>query len=164
MNDQHLPRDVSGELLAIPPNRIAPGSDLPLPEDTMVAYFAALLAALYPSSIGPDPERPGWHLVTVELPTGRGSWQVEELDLDLFGHVFRRPAGAEQAAEPGHLTYDRIARLAIATAPIDHQLTGARVAERARIRAELEPMRVDVKTDTDTYPIVAWSAVELATE
>lgn len=51
------------------------------------AALVALLAALYPSHIGPAEDAPGWSIVYVELPTGQASWHIARSDMPLFAHV-----------------------------------------------------------------------------
>lgn len=75
------------------------------------AHLVALLATLYPSTIGPhDPNWPEWSVVIIDLPTGQASWHVAPTDLDLFRHV----TPSVKNTWDGHSTdekYERIRRL-----------------------------------------------------
>ncbi|MFD7507905.1 hypothetical protein ACFV5N_00955 [Streptomyces sp. NPDC059853] len=78
-------------------------------------HLLAHLAALYPSRLrdGGDPERPGWAVLDVELPTGQASWHIAPRDLDLLTHV---PAGPGQW--DGHSTAEKYERLEALTTTI----------------------------------------------
>jgi hypothetical protein len=75
------------------------------------AHLVAHLAAMYPSRIahGTDPEAPGFAIVYITLPSGRGqcSWHIAERDLDLFAHVHRN----DTAVWDGHSTEEKYRRL-----------------------------------------------------
>lgn len=84
------------------------------------AHLVALLAALFPSTWGIDPEWTDWHVVYVETPAGQLSWHISPSDRDLFAHVF---GGTADAVWDGHSTeekYERIRKLTAdkATAPL----------------------------------------------
>jgi hypothetical protein len=172
MTDQ-LPPDVSGELLAIPPNRITEArgqleaAALAGPGGLYRerAYLVALLAALYPSRLMPSDDSgaaiAGWLLVVIDLPTGQATWHIAPTDADLFGHVLRAPAEWD-----GHTTeqkYARIRLLTAATRQVSEQVTAERQLERARIAAGLQLLAETVITDTGPVDYVPWSAVETAT-
>jgi hypothetical protein len=54
------------------------------------AHLVALLASMYPSSIGhTDASCPEYAVVIVNFPTGQAAWHVSPDDLDLFQHVTR---------------------------------------------------------------------------
>jgi len=78
------------------------------------AHLVALLAAIYPSHIGPAPDTdPSWSIVYVQLPTGQASWHIARSDMPLFAHV--PTSDPTKTHWDGHTTaekYERIARLA----------------------------------------------------
>lgn len=72
------------------------------------AHFVALLAAMFPSTIGyTDPAEPEWAVVIIETPTGQMSWHIAPDDMDLFRHVTR----SEVATWDGHSTDEKYTRL-----------------------------------------------------
>jgi hypothetical protein len=70
------------------------------------AQLVALLAAIYPSTWGIDPDWTDWHVVYVQLPTGQASWHISPKDRDLFPHV-SGPAGDWD----GHTTDEKYQRI-----------------------------------------------------
>lgn len=70
------------------------------------AQLVALLAAIYPSTWGIDPDWTDWHVVYVQLPTGQASWHISPADRDLFAHVLG-PAGDWD----GHTTEEKYERI-----------------------------------------------------
>ncbi len=52
------------------------------------AHLVALLASMYPSTIGhTDASCPEYAVVIVRFPTGQATWHIAPDDLDLFEHV-----------------------------------------------------------------------------
>lgn len=70
------------------------------------ARLVALLAMIYPSTLGDDPELPEWRVVYVRLPTGQASWHISPHDLDLFAHVGDGTEGWD-----GHTTEEKHQRI-----------------------------------------------------
>lgn len=70
------------------------------------AQLVALLAAIYPSTWGIDPDWTDWHVVYVQLPTGQASWHISPSDRELFAHV-SGPAGDWD----GHTTDEKYERI-----------------------------------------------------
>jgi hypothetical protein len=72
------------------------------------AHLVALLAALYPSSIGTDPAEPDWPVVYITLPTGQVSWHFSPDDQDLLFGVPRD----DNTRWDGHTTDEKYRRIA----------------------------------------------------
>lgn len=70
------------------------------------AHLVAHLAAIYPATMGADPEAPAWPVVTIWLPTGPACWHIALADLNLFSHV---PPGRN--GWDGHTTDEKYERL-----------------------------------------------------
>lgn len=80
------------------------------------AHLVALLAALYPASIGrTDPDTPDWPVVTLDTPAGQMSWHIAPDDVELFHHL---DPDAGQFGWDGHSTEEKYARVRELTACI----------------------------------------------
>lgn len=71
------------------------------------AQLLALLAAIYPSHMQPDPAEPDWPVLYLALTTGQATWHIAPDDLELFGHV-RRDL---REAWDGHTTEEKYRRV-----------------------------------------------------
>jgi hypothetical protein len=72
------------------------------------AQLLALLAAIYPSHMQPDPSEPDWPVLYLALSTGQATWHIAPDDLALFGHV-RRDL---REVWDGHTTAEKYERVA----------------------------------------------------
>lgn len=121
------------------------------------AQLVALLAALWPSTWGIDPEWTDWHVVYVQTPAGQLSWHISPDDRELFGHVL----GPADTAWDGHTTAEKYQRVRDLVAQLTQRPDTEADQAAERITAFLGERSIRAGRPNNNPVITSWHGVQL---